>query len=286
MCIRDRQHTNVKITARVQTLANAGSVERAAAALEPQTVAEPTSATRAHLEALHPHTPPPHIPQGDTPPDQCDEEMFAEVVRNLKKGKSPGKLSSTHAMLQATVLGSTAGLQRCCAFLNAMLAFEIPRVPALDNCKGVDKNGPNAVRPIAITEAWLRPGAIACLRKDPDIDTALADAGQLGVGIPGGADNIGHAINAALATDPSNTLVNTLVISFDWANAFNTFLFEEVLANYPQSVSLLSDIVLIVANAINKSESRKCGSVWCHGLSAARRRAARQAHNLCSIKGQ
>ena len=45
--------------------------------------------------------------------------------------------------------------------------------------------------------------------------------------------NIGHAINAALATDPSNTLVNTLVISFDWANAFNTFLFEEVLANYP-----------------------------------------------------
>ena len=51
--------------------------------------------------------------------------------------------------------------------------------------------------------------------------------------IRGGADNIGHAINAALATDPSNTLV----ISFDWANAFNatsrTDLFEEVAANYP-----------------------------------------------------
>ena len=45
--------------------------------------------------------------------------------------------------------------------------------------------------------------------------------------------NIGHAINAALATDPSNTLV----VSFDWANAFNTpsrtALFAEVAATYP-----------------------------------------------------
>ena len=123
-----------------------------------------------------------------------------------------------------------------------MPAFEIPRVPALVNCKGVDKNGPNAVRPIAITETWLRPGAIACLRKDPDIDTDLADAGQLGVGIPRGADNIEHAINAALATDPSHTLV----ISFDWANVFNTpirtVLFEKVAANYP---SLLPFVNLV-----------------------------------------
>ena len=112
----------------------------------------------------------------------------------------------------------------------------MPRVPALVNCKGVafDKNGPSAVRPIAIAEAWLRLGAIVCLRKEPDIGTDLAEAGQLGVGIPGGADNIGHAINAALATDPSNTLV----VSFDWANAFNTpsrrtALFAEVAATYP-----------------------------------------------------
>ena len=43
-----------------------------------------------------------------------------------------------------------------------MLAFETPRVPELVNCKGVafDKNGPNAVSPIAIAEAWLRLGAI------------------------------------------------------------------------------------------------------------------------------
>ena len=124
-----------------------------------------------------------------------------------------------------------------------MLAFEMPRVP-LVNCKGVafEKNRSNAVRPIAIAESWLRLGAIVCLRKHPDIGNDLADAGQLGFSIPGGADNIGHTINAALATDPSNTLV----ISFDWANAFNTpnrtVLFEEVAANCP---SLLPFVNLV-----------------------------------------
>ena len=55
-------------------------------------------------------------------------------------------------------------------------------------------------------------------------------------------DNIGHAINAALATDPSNTLV----VSFDWANAFNTpsriAFFAEVAATYP---SLLPFVNLV-----------------------------------------
>ena len=89
-------------------------------------------------------------------------------------------------MLQAAVFGTIAGLQKCCAFLNAMLAFEMPHVPALVNCKGVafDKNGPNAVRPIAIAEAWLRLGAIVCPCKEPDIGTDLADAGQLGSASP------------------------------------------------------------------------------------------------------
>ena len=78
-----QQHTDVKIAARVQTQVTAGSVERAAAALEPQTVAEPTSTTKAPLEALHPHETPPHVPQVDTPPAQFDEYIFAVVVRNL-----------------------------------------------------------------------------------------------------------------------------------------------------------------------------------------------------------
>ena len=216
-----QQHTEVKLAARVQTLANAGSIERAAAALDPQTVAEPTSATKARFEALHPHEPPPNATK------KCSRRWLG-----------------TYEMLQAAAFGSTAGLQKCCAFLNAMLAFDMPRVPALVICKGdaFDKNGPSAVRPIAITEARLRLGAIVCLRKEPDMGTDLAEEGQLGAGIPGDADNIGHAINAALATDP----FNTRVVTFDCAKAFNTpsrtALFAEVAVTYP---SLLPFVNLV-----------------------------------------
>ena len=44
--------------------------------------------------------------------------------------------------------------------------------------------------------------AIVCLRKEPDIGTDLAEAGQLGVGIPGGADNILSLIHISEPTRP------------------------------------------------------------------------------------
>ena len=94
----------------------------------------------------------------------------------------------------------------------------------------------------SIAEAWLRPGTTVCLQKKPDIGTDLADAGHLGVGIPGVTDNNGHTINAALATAPPNTLV----ISFDWENAFNTpsrtILFKEVTANYPSLLPFVNPV--------------------------------------------
>ena len=86
---------------------------------------------------MHPHEPPPHIPQVDTHCAQGDEELFAEAVRTLQKGKAQGELSSTYEMLQVAIFGSATGLQKFFAFLNAMLAFERPRVPELVNCKVV-----------------------------------------------------------------------------------------------------------------------------------------------------
>jgi hypothetical protein len=94
-----------------------------------------------------------------------------------------------------------------------------PRVDALLNSREVAFEKPNrrGVRPIAIWEAWLRLAAIVCIRLLPHAGSSLAPL-QLGVGTPGGAENIGHAINAALCSDPDSTVV----LSHDWANAFNT----------------------------------------------------------------
>jgi hypothetical protein len=66
--------------------------------------------------------------------------------------------SRTYEMLQAAAFGSPQALDKFAAFINAMLAFEMPRAPSLLDSKGVAflKPGPANVRPIAISEAWLR----------------------------------------------------------------------------------------------------------------------------------
>ena len=55
------------------------------------------------------------------------------MVCDLPKGEAAGELTGTYEMLQAAVFGSPTGLQKCCAFINAMLAFDIPRVPEILN---------------------------------------------------------------------------------------------------------------------------------------------------------
>jgi hypothetical protein len=108
-----------------------------------------------------------------------------------------------------------------------MLALTTPRVDALLNSRGVAFEKPNRLggRPIAICEAWLRLAAIFCIRLLTDAGPSLAPL-QLGVGAPGGAENIGHAINAALRSDPDSTVV----LSHDWANAFITIHLADLFA--------------------------------------------------------
>ena len=71
-------------------------------------------------------------------------------------------------------------------------------------------------------------GNIITLKKTIDIGSDLCADGQLVLGIPAGAGNIGHAAKEGLASD----LSNTSVLSFDCAAVFNTIsraiLFEEL----------------------------------------------------------
>jgi hypothetical protein len=121
--------------------------------------------------------------------------------------------------------------------VNAPCNGSIDLLDSLLDSRGVAFEKPNrrGVRPIAICEAWLRLAVIVCIRLLPDAGPSLAPL-QLGVGTPGGAENIGHAINAALRPDPDSTVV----LSHDWANAFNTIhradLFAAVASRHPSLV--------------------------------------------------
>jgi Reverse transcriptase (RNA-dependent DNA polymerase) len=86
----------------------------------------------------------------------------------------------------------------------------------------------NGIRPVPMAETLLWLTAKVGLTLLPDTGTAL-----VGVGIQGGAENIGHAINAALGLDPDNTAI----LSRDWSNTFNSIsheqLFKVVDERYP-----------------------------------------------------
>jgi hypothetical protein len=169
-------------------------------------------------------------------PITWDAETLAQVARSLKRGKAPGECDGTHYVLQAALFCCPPGLRTppCLALVNAMLAFKVPRVDALLNSKTLAsvKHRGQGIRPVAICEACLRLAAIVCMRLIPDAGPSLASL-QLGVRIQGRADDIGHAINAALRVNPASTEV----LSHDWPNAFKpTDHFAAMASRHPSLV--------------------------------------------------
>jgi hypothetical protein len=137
--------------------------------------------------------------------------------------------------------GCPAGLRTCLASVNTTLSFTIPRGDTFLKSRGVAvaKLYRQGVRPITICGALLRLAAIVNMRLLPDARSSVAPL-QLGLGTPCGAENISHAINAALRSDPDSTVV----LCHDWAIAFNTIhradLFAAVASWHPSLVPFTS----------------------------------------------
>ena len=89
------------------------------------------------------------------------------------------------------------------------------------------------MRPIAISETWYRFAEVYALQTyGRGIGAGLAPL-QVGVGTPGGTETVAHALASALAEDPE-----TVVISMDMANAFNSFHRAAMLAAVQQGGGL------------------------------------------------
>ena len=79
------------------------------------------------------------------------------------------------------------------------------------------------VRPIAIGEVWNRPSGLCALAALPAVGVSL-QLHQLGVGVRGGAQIVGHAVRAGSA-DPE-----LVTMQVDISNAFNAVSRDAVLA--------------------------------------------------------
>jgi hypothetical protein len=91
-------------------------------------------------------------------------------------------------------------------------------VAALLDCKllGFEKPGGNGIRPIAVAEVWHRLAGRCAMAACPGAGPALAPL-QLGVGVKGGSQILGHSLRAGIAADPE-----CVTVQVDFRNAFNT----------------------------------------------------------------
>ena len=118
--------------------------------------------------------------------------------------------------------GTEAGMDAVLALVNAILAGDLPEwewftasrlVPLVK--KAAHPGALQGVRPIAIGEVWARLVSMCAMAACPNIGPSLAPL-QVGVGVRGGAQVLGHAIRAGVKAHPED-----VTLQLDFKNAFN-----------------------------------------------------------------
>lgn len=197
-------------------LAN-GDVSKAAAVLDRKPLLAYSAVLAGQLQALHPDEAAPALPEAAGAAAQVSAELLAQVVRRLKPGKSAGPSGGTYEHVQAAFHASADARAALLRLVNAMLAGQLPRDTALLDCRLIAVHKPDGgARPIAIGEVLVRIAGVCVLAANPELARDLAPL-QQGVGVPGGAENVGHALRAGIAADPG-----CVTLKLDFRNAFGT----------------------------------------------------------------
>lgn len=195
-----------------------GNTTRAARLLDTTEVAKPTAEVMEKLSTLHPTAVPPTV---DTPegivPTQVTKEQLNKILKKLPKGSAPGPSGWTFEHIQTVALESERGMNATHTFLNHILTGNMQEWPEFRASRLIPlQKAGGGIRPIAIGEVWARLVSMCAMTASPDIGPGLAPL-QVGVGIRGGAQCMGHAINAGVLANP-----DSVTLQLDAKNAFNT----------------------------------------------------------------
>jgi hypothetical protein len=196
------------------------------AALESEPLARWSPELHEQLKALHPEGPElPPVSEDAAPAPVINEETLGAVLRALKPGKAAGPSGMTYEHVKAAVTGSDEALSVLLDIINLILSGSLPRCAVLTDSRLVAIIKPSGgVRPIAIGEVVLRIASLCALAAVDGAGAALAPT-QLGVGVSGGAEAMGHALRAAIDAEP-----DAVIVQIDYENAFNRPLRSEIVA--------------------------------------------------------
>ena len=169
---------------------------------------------------------------------QLTREQLQEVVGIVSSqhpGTAAGPSGWTFEMICAACKSSDAALDVTLELVQPILSGELPRQAFLMDGLLIRLEKPGGgLRPIAINETWYRVAGVCALRTYVRGIGARFATLQVGVGTAGGTETVAHALASALAEDPE-----TVVISVDMANAFNSIYRTAMFAAVQQSAPAL-----------------------------------------------
>jgi hypothetical protein len=175
-----------------------GAVGRAARSLDPVPPVELTEENIRKLHDLHPASETPHPPRTFPDAIQIDRSVLLQIVRHYPRGSAAGPTGTTYEHLMAGFRSSDKCLDLGVEFINLLLRGELPRCESLLDSRLIALSKPRTdgrppgVRPIAVGEVWLRLASLCALAKVSHVGASLAPL-QLGVGVRGGCQALGHA---------------------------------------------------------------------------------------------
>ena len=191
----------------------------ASKALEFAELAEASMATIEALLGLHPQSEPAEFDASTTTPVTILAEHLDEVLNRAPKGSAPGPSNTTYEHAITICRSGTDAFQAVLKFMNQIVSGKVPDIPELRASRliALKKPAPGfGVRPIAIGEVWLRLAALCALVASPTTGKSMLPI-QHGVGVPGGAQGVGHAIQAGVQAHADH-----VTAQIDFRNAFNT----------------------------------------------------------------
>lgn len=208
-----------------------GSVQRSARTLSATGLVEVTDGVLQQLQEKHPVAEPPMLPPSPEtapPPVSVSADVFRDVLQKLPRGSAAGPSGWTYEMIRSAVLHDDSAFEGALWLVNAQLAGTLPHCENLLASRLIPISKHTAeellmlpadavpdVRPIAIGEVWNRLAALCALATLPNVGPSLQPH-QLGVGVRGGAQIVGHAVRAGCNS------ADMVTVQVDICNAFNS----------------------------------------------------------------
>jgi hypothetical protein len=162
------------------------------------------------------------VPPASAPVLVITDAFFQRILERLPRFLGPGlsgwSYDHTYDHIRASTGTSPTDTSAVLELLNLLFRGHLPNLPSLSASAliALKKPGGRGVRPIAVGEVWLRLASLCAMAACPDTGPALAHL-QLGVGVPGGSQCVGHVLRLSLSCCPEE-----MTLLLDFQNAFNS----------------------------------------------------------------